>query len=146
MTATGAVGGDVDGRGEVRAVYIISVAAELAGVHPQTLRAYERKGLLKPARTAGGPAATPPATSSASCSSRSSRSATGSTSRACCGSWRCKTMWSASASSSTAAARPRRSCAATPRQAVADALRSRGTEIVLYRPTAIERHTGSGRR
>ncbi len=36
------------------AVYIISVAAELAGVHPQTLRTYERKGLLKPARTSGG--------------------------------------------------------------------------------------------
>src|ERR687887_2736127 len=36
-----------------RAVYIISVAAELAGVHPQTLRIYERKGLLSPARTAG---------------------------------------------------------------------------------------------
>lgn len=37
-----------------RAVYVISVAAELAGVHPQTLRIYERKGLLDPARTAGG--------------------------------------------------------------------------------------------
>src|SRR5919198_3831825 len=36
-----------------RAVYIISVAAELAGVHPQTLRIYERRGLLSPARTAG---------------------------------------------------------------------------------------------
>jgi MerR family transcriptional regulator/heat shock protein HspR len=36
------------------AVYIISVAAELAGVHPQTLRTYERKGLVKPARTPGG--------------------------------------------------------------------------------------------
>jgi MerR family transcriptional regulator/heat shock protein HspR len=36
-----------------RAVYIISVASELAGVHPQTLRIYERKGLLRPARTAG---------------------------------------------------------------------------------------------
>lgn len=36
------------------AVYIISVAAELAGVHPQTLRTYERKGLIKPARTSGG--------------------------------------------------------------------------------------------
>jgi MerR family transcriptional regulator/heat shock protein HspR len=34
-------------------VYIISVAAELAGVHPQTLRIYERKGLLTPARTPG---------------------------------------------------------------------------------------------
>jgi MerR family transcriptional regulator/heat shock protein HspR len=37
-----------------RAVYVISVAAELAGVHPQTLRIYERKGLLEPARTQGG--------------------------------------------------------------------------------------------
>jgi len=38
---------------EERAVYIISVAAELAGVHPQTLRIYERKGLLAPHRTSG---------------------------------------------------------------------------------------------
>src|SRR4051794_31816947 len=38
----------------VTAVYVISVAAELAGVHPQTLRIYERKGLLEPARTGGG--------------------------------------------------------------------------------------------
>ena len=37
-----------------RAVYVISVAAELAGVHPQTLRIYERKGLVDPARTRGG--------------------------------------------------------------------------------------------
>jgi MerR family transcriptional regulator/heat shock protein HspR len=37
-----------------RAVYVISVAAELAGVHPQTLRIYERKGLLDPTRTSGG--------------------------------------------------------------------------------------------
>lgn len=37
-----------------QAVYVISVAAELAGVHPQTLRIYERKGLLRPARTGGG--------------------------------------------------------------------------------------------
>lgn len=36
------------------AVYIISVAADLAGVHPQTLRIYERRGLLSPYRTAGG--------------------------------------------------------------------------------------------
>ncbi|HEY7281845.1 MAG TPA: helix-turn-helix transcriptional regulator [Actinomycetota bacterium] len=38
---------------EERGVYIISVAAELAGMHPQTLRIYERKGLVRPARTAG---------------------------------------------------------------------------------------------
>src|SRR5438093_9129816 len=42
-----------DGR-RVTAVYVISVAAELAGVHPQTLRIYERRGLLDPARTVGG--------------------------------------------------------------------------------------------
>ena len=42
-----------DARSDDQAVYIISVAAELAGVHPQTLRIYERKGLLRPARTAG---------------------------------------------------------------------------------------------
>ncbi len=36
-----------------RALYIISVAAELAGVHPQTLRIYERKGLIEPSRTSG---------------------------------------------------------------------------------------------
>lgn len=37
-----------------RAVYVISVAAELAGVHPQTLRTYERRGLIEPTRTVGG--------------------------------------------------------------------------------------------
>ncbi len=41
-------------RESTRAVYVISVAAELAGVHPQTLRIYERKGLVDPARTSGG--------------------------------------------------------------------------------------------
>jgi len=40
-------------RPDDRAVYIISVAADLAGVHPQTLRMYERKGLLQPKRSAG---------------------------------------------------------------------------------------------
>jgi MerR family transcriptional regulator/heat shock protein HspR len=34
-----------------RAVFVISVAAELAGVHPQTLRVYEREGLVRPKRT-----------------------------------------------------------------------------------------------
>ena len=37
-----------------KAVFVISVAAELAGMHPQTLRIYERKGLLEPFRTPGG--------------------------------------------------------------------------------------------
>jgi MerR family transcriptional regulator, heat shock protein HspR len=41
-------------RHRTRAVYVISVAAELAGMHPQTLRIYERRGLVLPARTQGG--------------------------------------------------------------------------------------------
>jgi MerR family transcriptional regulator/heat shock protein HspR len=35
-------------------VYVISVVAELTGVHPQTLRLYDRRGLLAPSRTTGG--------------------------------------------------------------------------------------------
>jgi MerR family transcriptional regulator/heat shock protein HspR len=41
-------------RSQHHAVYVISVAAELAGMHPQTLRIYERRGLVRPARTQGG--------------------------------------------------------------------------------------------
>jgi MerR family transcriptional regulator/heat shock protein HspR len=37
-----------------RGVYMISVAAELAGMHPQTLRIYESRGLIEPERTSGG--------------------------------------------------------------------------------------------
>ena len=42
------------GSGKDRPVYMISVAAELAGVHPQTLRIYERKQLVQPSRSPGG--------------------------------------------------------------------------------------------
>jgi MerR family transcriptional regulator/heat shock protein HspR len=45
---------DVTMRRHTQAVYVISVAAELAGMHPQTLRIYERRGLVRPARTQGG--------------------------------------------------------------------------------------------
>jgi len=41
------------GDADARALYVISVAAELAGMHPQTLRIYESKGLIRPKRTAG---------------------------------------------------------------------------------------------
>ena len=37
-----------------RPIYMISVAAELVGMHPQTLRIYENKGLVRPKRTPGG--------------------------------------------------------------------------------------------
>lgn len=40
--------------GEEDAVYVISVAAQLSGLHPQTLRTYERVGLITPGRTGGG--------------------------------------------------------------------------------------------
>jgi MerR family transcriptional regulator, heat shock protein HspR len=50
--------GDGDGKrgprpGPRRGVYMISVAAELAGMHPQTLRIYESRGLIEPERSAG---------------------------------------------------------------------------------------------
>jgi MerR family transcriptional regulator/heat shock protein HspR len=41
-------------RSRQETVYVISVAAALAGVHPQTLRIYERRGLVNPGRTTGG--------------------------------------------------------------------------------------------
>ena len=44
----------MNARSRTQAVYVISVAAELAGMHPQTLRIYERRGLVRPARTQGG--------------------------------------------------------------------------------------------
>ncbi|NBU94787.1 MAG: MerR family transcriptional regulator [Actinobacteria bacterium] len=44
----------MNSRSPHQAVYVISVAAELAGMHPQTLRIYERRGLVNPARTQGG--------------------------------------------------------------------------------------------
>jgi len=48
------VDGTAPGEDPDAAVYVISVAADLAELHPQTLRAYEREGLLRPARTEGG--------------------------------------------------------------------------------------------
>lgn len=45
---------DAPGMSPDAAVYVISVAAELSGLHPQTLRSYERMGLIRPGRTGGG--------------------------------------------------------------------------------------------
>ena len=44
----------VGGHDPSAAVFVISVAAELSGLHPQTLRTYERMGLITPGRTGGG--------------------------------------------------------------------------------------------
>ena len=54
------VGFSVD---ETTPVFVISVAAQLAGMHPQTLRQYDRLGLVTPGRTAGRGGATRRATS-----------------------------------------------------------------------------------
>ena len=45
---------DVNQPGPEAPVYVISVAAELTGLHPQTLRTYDRLGLVSPGRTGGG--------------------------------------------------------------------------------------------
>jgi MerR family transcriptional regulator/heat shock protein HspR len=50
----GSVEEDAVARSRDAAVYVMSVAADLAGLHPQTLRLYERRGLVEPARTGGG--------------------------------------------------------------------------------------------
>ena len=47
-------GPEPSGRAEDRATYVISVAAELSGMHAQTLRTYDRLGLVTPQRTSGG--------------------------------------------------------------------------------------------
>jgi MerR family transcriptional regulator, heat shock protein HspR len=45
---------DVDVPNPYAPVFVISVAAELSGMHPQTLRGYDRLGLVSPGRTGGG--------------------------------------------------------------------------------------------
>ena len=54
MTRPGAGGRGLDGFGPDESVLVISVAAELSGLHAQTLRTYDRLGLVSPARTSGG--------------------------------------------------------------------------------------------
>ena len=45
--------GDAESNARDRPLYVISVAAELVDMHPQTLRLYERKGLIEPSRSSG---------------------------------------------------------------------------------------------
>ena len=101
---------------ERRAVYVISVAAELAGVHPQTLRVYERKGLLDPSRTDGGSRRFSDDDLDRLRRIQSSPTP-GSTSRASAGCSSSRPRWPASAASSTAArAEAREAVAVTHRQ------------------------------
>jgi MerR family transcriptional regulator/heat shock protein HspR len=54
MSSTHPSGRFPDASSPDAAVFVISVAAELTGLHPQTLRTYERMGLITPGRTGGG--------------------------------------------------------------------------------------------
>lgn len=129
-----------------RAVFIISVAAELAGVHPQTLRTYERKGLLKPARTSGG---TRRYSQRDVDRVRLIQELTQGDGVNLAGVLRILALQdeverlSVQVEQARAAAERSRQAA---HQAVADALRSTGRELVLYRPSAIERHQPARRR
>jgi MerR family transcriptional regulator, heat shock protein HspR len=130
------------------AVYIISVAAELAGVHPQTLRTYERKGLIKPARTAGG-------TRRYSARDvervRLIQDLTQGEGINLAGVLRILALQDEIDALSESLERTRRRVEEVreeAQQALRDAMQRSGSEIVLYRPptTAIERHRGTRRR
>lgn len=126
-------------------MYIISVAAELAGVHPQTLRTYERKGLLKPARTAGG---TRRYSERDVGRVRLIQELTQGDGINLAGVLRILALQDEierlAAQLERTEARVAETRAAAKR-AVAEALRSTGRELVLYRPTAIERYPGRRR-
>ena len=128
------------------AVYIISVAAELAGVHPQTLRTYERKGLIKPKRTAGG---------TRRYSQRDVervqliQELTQGEGVNLAGVLRILALQDEIEELSAELERSRQrleGVRAEAREALAEALRERSTELVLYRPTEIERYEGRRRR
>jgi MerR family transcriptional regulator, heat shock protein HspR len=128
------------------AVYIISVAAELAGVHPQTLRTYERKGLLKPARTAGG---TRRYSERDVERVRLIQELTQGEGVNLAGVLRILALQDRIDELSDELERTRgevERVRAEADEALRQALRRSGTEIVLYRPHAIERHRGSAPR
>ena len=131
---------------ETAAVYIISVAAELAGVHPQTLRTYERKGLIKPARTAGG---TRRYSERDVHRVRLIQELTQDQGVNLAGVMRILALQDEVEALSDQLERTRErieEVRAEARQALQQALQRTGTEIVLYRPPAIERHRGVTRR
>jgi MerR family transcriptional regulator, heat shock protein HspR len=132
--------------GRSAAVYIISVAAELAGVHPQTLRTYERKGLIKPARTSGG---TRRYSERDVERVRLIQELTQGDGVNLAGVLRIlaqqdeiERLEEQVAQARAAAEELRREA----QQAMREAMQRTGAEIVLYRPSAIERHPASRRR
>ncbi|MPZ72514.1 MAG: MerR family transcriptional regulator [Nitriliruptorales bacterium] len=130
----------------VKAVYIISVAAELAGVHPQTLRTYERKGLIKPARTAGG---TRRYSAKDVDRVRLIQELTQGDGVNLAGVLRILAMQDEIERLNDQLEKAHRQVEdvrAEAREMVSDAMRRTGTEIVLYRPSAIEPHPYASRR
>ncbi|MBA2528849.1 MAG: MerR family transcriptional regulator [Euzebyales bacterium] len=128
------------------AVYIISVAAELAGVHPQTLRTYERKGLLRPARTAGG---TRRYSERDVHRVRLIQELTQGEGVNLAGVLRILALQDELELLEERLVRTRAAADQArieTRRAVSEALRRTGTDIVLYRPAAIERHQPLRRR
>ncbi len=128
------------------AVYIISVAAELAGVHPQTLRTYERKGLLKPARTSGG---TRRYSQRDVDRVRLIQDLTQGEGVNLAGVLRIIALQDELDALSDRLEQAQRDVdrvRAEAREALAEAIRSTGRELVLYRPGQIERHHAAGRR
>lgn len=128
------------------AVYIISVAAELAGVHPQTLRTYERKGLIKPARTSGG---TRRYSDRDVARVRLIQQLTQGEGVNLAGVLRILALQDQVEALEAELARTRlevEQVRADARAVLANALRRTGTELVLYRPTAIEPHPTRRRR
>lgn len=124
-------------------VYVISVAAELAGVHPQTLRTYERKGLIKPARSPGG---------TRRYSGRDVRRVrliqqlTQEEGVNLAGVLRILALQDRVEALEAEVDRQRQRVdrvRAESRHALREAMRDRSSEIVLYRPVEIERHPGS---
>jgi MerR family transcriptional regulator/heat shock protein HspR len=131
--------------GSVKAVYIISVAAELAGVHPQTLRTYERKGLIKPARTAGG---TRRYSAKDVDRVRLIQELTQGDGVNLAGVLRILALQDEIDRLNEQVERARQEVVAVRMEAqhlVAEALRRTGTDLVLYRPSAIEPHPASRR-
>jgi MerR family transcriptional regulator/heat shock protein HspR len=130
----------------MKAVYIISVAAELAGVHPQTLRTYERKGLIKPARTAGG---TRRYSAKDVDRVRLIQELTQGDGVNLAGVLRILAMQDEIDRLNDEVARAHRevdAVKAEARRLVSDAVRRTSTELVLYRPSAIEPHPLASRR
>ncbi len=128
------------------AVYVISVAAELAGVHPQTLRTYERKGLLRPARTSGGTRRYSERDVQRVLLIQELTQGEGVNLAGVERILELQDRLDALQERLDEAQQAAEEIRDDAREALREALQRTGTELVLYRPSAIERHRGVSRR